>query len=151
MNPANYAPFVDAEGGEWIRFTGTRFKGVVWRPSELFMKENGDFGFQVEVFEQQGFPEVTEEEWNDFGSCCGSIISEIIAQETAELQEIAEAQTQPETEAAPVAPVFDASTHAFFEGENANQVSDALLPQDLQADLAQVSQFLGGVKPMGNE
>lgn len=147
MNKANFTSFVDAEGGEWIRFKGTKFEGVVWRPSELGLSDDGDLSFQVEVLEGAGFPEVAQGDWQDFGKICSSILSDIIAVETAELQTIAEAAEEQQVQQEAVQ-TQDFSQHSFFEGENAMQVSDAMIPQDLQADLAQVSQFMGGVKPL---
>ena len=109
MNPANYRGFVDPNGGEWIELTGTKWKGVVWRPTNLDMAEDGNLSFGVELFEGPGLPVVEEEDWQMFGRACGNILTGIIATEAAELQEIAEAtganeEVEEETESSIILP-----------------------------------------------
>lgn len=91
MNPANYTPFVDGDGGEWIRFTGTQFKGVVWRPTDIDMTDDGQISFALETLEGEGFPVVSAEDWQAFGKTAGSILTEVLASEAAELETMAEA------------------------------------------------------------
>lgn len=101
MNPANYKGFVDPNGGEWIELRGTKWKGVVWRPTNLDMSEEGNLSFGVELFEGPGIPSVTDEDWQSFGRACGNILSDIIAAELKDLEEIAEA-TGVEKEESPI-------------------------------------------------
>mgnify|MGYP001041519498 CR=1 FL=1 len=91
MNPANFKGFTDPNGGEWIELTGTKWKGVVWRPTDLGMSEDGNLSFGIELFEGPGIPTVEADDWQSFGRACGSILTDILAAEAAELEEIAQA------------------------------------------------------------
>jgi hypothetical protein len=89
MNPANYKGFTDPNGGEWIELRGTKWKGVVWRPINMEMSEDGNLSYAIELFEGPGIPSVEEADWDKFGTACGNIITDILAAEAAELQQIA--------------------------------------------------------------
>ena len=89
MNPANYKGFIDPNGGEWIELTGTKWKGVVWRPTNLDMVDD-KLSYNVEMFEGPGVPEVTNEDWESFGRACGNILTDILAQEVKDLEQIKE-------------------------------------------------------------
>lgn len=98
MNKANYTSWVDPDGGEWILMTGTKFKGTTWRPAELGMDETGNIKFSLDFF--QG-PEATipeGEDYEKFGRMCGKILTEIIANEVKDLEQIKEITEKQEEE-----------------------------------------------------
>lgn len=101
MNPANFKGFTDPNGGEWIELTGTKWKGVVWRPTNLGMAENGNLSFGVDLFEGPGVPEVTNEDWDAFGRACGNILTDVLAQEMKDIEQIKEITERQEEASAP--------------------------------------------------
>jgi hypothetical protein len=53
-NPKNFEPFIDPEGGQWIRIKQGKFKDTVWRPADMKVEdhpnntEDGMVTFQAE-------------------------------------------------------------------------------------------------------
>lgn len=145
MNKANYEAWQDPEGGEWIRLTGTELKGMTFRPADLSISEDGNLGFQLDVFEGPDTPELTQELYSRLGQIAGKIITDIVAQETAELQTIAETEEAKEQE--PQKPELSDHISSIEMLQGGTQVSPAMMPQDLSMDLAQIEGIIGSVAP----
>jgi len=146
LNQANYESFVDPNGGSWIKINHKNCKNVVWRPVDINVTEDGKFSFGAEFLEGPGIAQVTEENQEAFGNMAKAIITDIIAAEQAELEQMAEAFESVEVETSP-----EDAIHSRIEEmdimQGGTQVSPALMPQDLQADLASIANVIGGVKP----
>ena len=98
MNPANYEAWIDPEGGEWIRLKHGACEGVVWRPADMEINEDGLLNFKVELFEGPGIPEITEENSKVFGNFCKGVITDILGREAAEMEALAESFEEKEEE-----------------------------------------------------
>lgn len=156
MNPANFKPFIDPNSGEWIQITHKSAKDVVWRPIDIGLTEDGKFKFDVEFFEGPGVVSINEENQDDVARMINKIMTELLAQEQAELETLAE-QTAVKIEEDPLDAYNDDRLATNFDLESrlseidvlkgGTQVSAALMPQDIQSDLAQISSIIGGVAP----
>ena len=98
MNPANYEGWIDPNGGQWIKLKHGACAGVIWRPVDMQMDENDQLKFGVELFEGPGIPTITEENEKVFGNFCKGVITDILGQESAEIQSMAEQMSEPEEE-----------------------------------------------------
>ena len=148
LNQANYESYVDPNGGSWIRINHKSCKDIVWRPSDLGMTEDGQITFSAEFLDGPGINQVTEENYDDFGRIAKAIITDIIAAEQAEVEQMAEAYEQQEQAPVeePEAPQLSDRLSEIDILQGGTQVSSVLMPQDIQADLAQISSVLGGLK-----
>lgn len=85
-NPKNFEPFIDPNGGEWIKIKTGKFKNIVWRPINIKVEEqeekNGDGTLS---FESEFLGDVPED-FNTFEKLAGSIITTIL-RETIENHE----------------------------------------------------------------
>jgi hypothetical protein len=128
----SFEAYVDPNSGEWIRITEEAAKDVVWRPADIGLDENGQFKFSevVQLMIQ-------------------TIMTHMLAKEKAEVEMMAEDQMQEVTDEKAKDSTLsqDIAKSKFFEGQNAHKVSEAMLPQDVQSDLAEISAVLGGLKP----
>lgn len=148
MNPANFAPYEDPNGGQWIEMKHESCKGIVWRPTEIQFTEDNQLSFQVEYFEGPGIPKVTDENWPDFSRIVQKFMQETLEQEAAELSAIAEAELEKEEQTEQgVSDELLAHIQGMDVLEGGHKVSEAMLPQDVQGDLAQISSVLGGLAP----
>ena len=78
-NPKNFKPFIDPDGGEWIEITGaSKYKGVIWRPFDIEMKEDDVLQFEMEQLTAEGQKSVIEEE--KFQELAGQVILDILQQ-----------------------------------------------------------------------
>lgn len=59
-NPANFEPWKDPNGGEWIRMKNGIFKDVTWRPVDMKMEEDNPDGSANMSFTCEFFGEVPE-------------------------------------------------------------------------------------------
>ena len=145
----SFEAYVDPNSGEWIRITEEAAANVVWRPTDIGIDENGQFKFSVEFLEGPGISPVTEDNQEVVQLMIQTIMTHMLAKEQAEVEAIAESQMQEVTneEAKDSTLSKDIAKSKFFEGQNAHQVSEAMLPQDVQSDLAEISAVLGGLKP----
>ena len=144
MNPKNYEHWQDPDGGYWIKIKRGDAKGIIWRPTDLEMVgDDGQIRFQVEMFEGPGIPPLTDENGPAFQKAAQSCILNILSNEAAELQTIAEEADKQNVETNALKKHL--SEQEVLKG--GHQVSEALLPQDIQSDLAQISSVLGGLKP----
>ena len=146
MNQANYESYIDPNGGEWIRLKAAAVKDVVWRPTDINMSEEGRIGFDVEFLTGPGTTLVTEENQDDVARYINAIMSDMIAYEQAQMEILKE---ESEREEARKEAVTQDELTSHIEGhlEGGHKVSEALLPQDIQMDLQQISDALGGLKP----
>ena len=138
MNPANFESYIDPNGGEWIRLKRGDVKNVVFRPADIHFTEEGNFGFNVELFEGPGITPVTEENQEEFYTQVQSIMTEMLAYEQAALEQLGKEDFEQKS-----------SFHeeiGILQGENAHEISEALLPQDLQLELDSIATALGGLK-----
>lgn len=84
-NPKNFKPFVDPDGGEWIEITGaSKYKGVIWRPTNMEMGDtlddgSADFKYEIEELTLEGQSSVAEDK--QFQELCSAMILDIL-QET---------------------------------------------------------------------
>lgn len=147
MNPHNYESWVDPNGGEWIRLKSADVKDVVWRPTDIHMTEDGRFGFDVEFFDAPETTPMTEENQDAVARNINAIMSDMIAYEKAQLEILAEEAMKEEDEVQTLSDdlLKHISENEMLEG--GHKVSEALLPQDVQSDLAQISSVLGGLAP----
>lgn len=47
-NPANFEPFIDPDGGEWIRIKVGLYKDTLWRPVDMSIDENNNVSYKIE-------------------------------------------------------------------------------------------------------
>ena len=145
----SFEAYVDPNSGEWIRITEEAAKDVVWRPTDISLDNNGQFQFSVEFLEGPGINPVTEENQEVVQLMVQTIMTHMLAKEKAEVEMMAEKQmkevTNEENKESGLAEEIAKS--GFFAGQNAHKVSEAMLPQDVQSDLAEISAVLGGLKP----
>lgn len=47
-NPANFEPFIDPDGGEWIRIKVGQYRDTVWRPVDMSIDENNQVSYKIE-------------------------------------------------------------------------------------------------------
>lgn len=85
-NPKNFEPFIDPNGGEWIKIKTGKFKNTVWRPAEMKMGDthddgSGDLQFQAEFLGE------APQDINTFEKLAGTIISDILSEYVSELKE----------------------------------------------------------------
>ena len=59
-NPQNYEPWIDPNGGEWIRVKSGYFKDVVWRPTDMSFGEEAADGTAPLSFQCEFFGKVPE-------------------------------------------------------------------------------------------
>lgn len=52
-NPANFSPFVDADGGEWIKINVGQFRDTIWRPVEMSLDENDQVSYKIEFLTEK--------------------------------------------------------------------------------------------------
>lgn len=146
MNPANFESFIDPNGGEWIRLKHPEsVRNIVWRPFNIHITESGAFGFEVEFFDGPGVGQISESNSKDLQNVVNTIMTDMLAMEQAELEAIAESEMDVEG-----GEVTDDLTSHIQSQEvlaGGHKVSEAMLPQDIQGDLAQISSVLGGLKP----
>lgn len=78
INPAIFEPFIDPDGGEWIRVKTGTYENVVWRPVDMQFdeKEEGKLNFRIEMLEGENLPKVDEND-KQFETVCGKIIVDI--------------------------------------------------------------------------
>ena len=76
--PKNFEPFIDADGGEWIKIKVGQFRDTVWRPVDMSLDEQPDgsskLNFQVEFLTEP----VTA---TAFQKMAGSILYSILQEE----------------------------------------------------------------------
>ena len=76
-NPKNFTAFKDPDGGEWIEITGaSKYKGVIWRPFDIEMKEDDMLAFEVEQLTVEGQASVIEDK--NFQELAGQVILDIL-------------------------------------------------------------------------
>lgn len=86
INPKIFEAWQDPEGGEWIRIKSGTFEGIIWRPTDLAMSEEGKVSFQVEQFTGPDAVEMPPEGSHNakrFEKVCGSCIHDILAESMA--------------------------------------------------------------------
>lgn len=147
MNPHNYEAYSDPNNGEWIRIKTGGAKDVVWRPFNIHINEAGAFGFEVEFLEGPGIAVITEENSKDVQNMINGIMIDILAQEAAELEALADEEMNVEAEVETMSDELLSHIEQQEVLQGGHKVSEALLPQDVQSDLAQISSVLGGLKP----
>lgn len=147
MNPHNFESFTDPNGGEWIRITHKSAKDVVWRPTDINLTEDGIFQFDVEFLTGPGTVAITEENQDAVAAQINGIMTDILASEQADLEALAESEMEPEDAIQGVSDELLAHIEQNEVLAGGHKVSEAMLPQDVQGDLAQISSVLGGLKP----
>lgn len=76
-NPKNFKPFIDPDGGEWIEITGaSKYKGVIWRPFDIEMKEDDMLQFEMEQLTAEGQTSVVGDK--KFQELAGKVILDIL-------------------------------------------------------------------------
>ena len=86
INPGLFEGWTDPEGGEWIKIKSGTFDGIIWRPLDLDMDEEGRVSFKVETFEGPDTPQMPEEGTHDakrFETVCGNCIKDILTEAAA--------------------------------------------------------------------
>lgn len=79
-NPKNFEPFIDPNGGEWIRVKQGKFKDVVWRPVDMKVEDTTDgtgdgiINFTTEFL---GDP---PKDFNQFEKVSGAILKDILSE-----------------------------------------------------------------------
>lgn len=75
-NPKNFEPFIDPEGGQWIRIKQGKFKDTIWRPVDMKVeddeKEEGRVTFQAEFLGE------APKDIEMFAKVSGEIIKDIL-------------------------------------------------------------------------
>lgn len=87
INPKIFEGWIDPEGGNWIRIKSGTFEGIIWRPVDLDMDDDGKVSFQVEQFTGPGAVEMPAEGTHDatrFETVCGNCIKDIITEAAAQ-------------------------------------------------------------------
>ena len=76
-NPKNFKPYIDPEGGEWIKVTGKghKYEGVTWRPVDMNLDGN-KFNFQVEFLTIEDAEKYDRED--KFQKMASDIIADIL-------------------------------------------------------------------------
>lgn len=143
MNPQNFESYVDPNGGEWIKLNKGNVKNVVWRPTDIHVTPEGKFGFNVQIFEGPGITQVTETNQDEFYQMVQGIMTEMLAYEEAALKQLAKEESENEPKVQD-----ELSTHITDQIADGHKVSQALLPDDLQMDLGDISKVLGGIKTL---
>lgn len=89
INPKLFEPWNDPEGGEWIKIVSGKFDGVIWRPVDMDMNEDGKVNFRVETFEGPNSVAPPAEDSHDaktFETVCGKCIKDILSSYAAPAQ-----------------------------------------------------------------
>lgn len=156
MNPSNFESYLDPNGGEWIRMTIEAWKDVVWRPANLGIGDDGNLSFQIELFTGPGIKTLTDEDFQLFGKVAANILTDMIAAEKSELDQLVDENTPAEEPVAeetqqPVKPELSDHISSIGMLQGGMQVAPEMMPQDLSMDLAQIEGIIGGVAPQNRD
>ena len=77
-NPKNFEPFIDPNGGEWIKIKQGKFKDVVWRPVDMKVDDTtDDSGDGILNFTTEFLGDVPKD-FEQFEKVSGAIITDIL-------------------------------------------------------------------------
>ena len=82
-NPKNFEPFIDPNGGEWIKMKSGKYKDVVWRPTDIKVDDHPDGTGDGLINLQAEFLGEAPKDFETFEKVAGSVITDILKETIA--------------------------------------------------------------------